>query len=419
MLRSLITAFLLVNYLSLDVFGAKTPESRLISRNLRRKRRNLGKKSKKESHDGDDDDGISRCTKETVYGSVEEIINCVSSEVDLENSDSAQAKAADWILDKDKYPFSTDSEEGVYQVIQRYVLAVYYYSTGGDTWIQCKAVTNDSPSDCDAAITRFYTGRDNFLSAADECYWFSIGCQNGIVTDIRLAGNNNLTGTIPPEIGELVHLEDLDLFRNDIGGQIPSEIGNLKKLKFMDATLNAFTGTIPDTMFELTELSHLDLKANQLTGSLPDKFNRLSDLKFIYLSKNQFTGSLPSSLGGSVPMMSNVKIISLTENQFTGPIPDTWYGGLPNLETLDITDNSLTGNLSPEIKNWGSLRVLFMDKNRFSGMLPSELSTENMPGLKSIFMSDNNFTGAIPSGLCDVTVLKDDDKVEDASCLKR
>ena len=42
--------------------------------------------------------------------------------------------------------------------------------------------------------------------------------------------NNQLTGSIPPEIGNLINLTELVLFENQLTGSIPSEIGNLTNL---------------------------------------------------------------------------------------------------------------------------------------------------------------------------------------------
>jgi len=42
--------------------------------------------------------------------------------------------------------------------------------------------------------------------------------------------NNELSGEIPPEIGELTALETLNLSENKLTGSIPSELGNLKKI---------------------------------------------------------------------------------------------------------------------------------------------------------------------------------------------
>ena len=45
--------------------------------------------------------------------------------------------------------------------------------------------------------------------------------------------DNGLSGSIPPEIGQLIYLEDLNLSRNQLIGSIPREIGNLTNLKYL------------------------------------------------------------------------------------------------------------------------------------------------------------------------------------------
>ena len=56
---------------------------------------------------------------------------------------------------------------------------------------------------------------------------------------------NNLTGLMPPEIGNLTKLENLDLYDNQFSGSIPTEIGNLIKLEKLYLNDNELTGNIP------------------------------------------------------------------------------------------------------------------------------------------------------------------------------
>ena len=51
-------------------------------------------------------------------------------------------------------------------------------------------------------------------------------------------GGNNLSGPIPPELGALVHLKELDLRLNQLSGPIPSELGDLVHLEFMSLGWN-------------------------------------------------------------------------------------------------------------------------------------------------------------------------------------
>ena len=95
--------------------------------------------------------------------------------------------------------------------------------------------------------------------------------------------NNNLTGTIPSEIGYLSSLTRLDLTYNQLTGNIPSEIGNLTNLTFFSLKDNAFNGTIPSEIGNLTNLNVLRLANNQLNGEIPIE---ICDLNINWSSSN-------------------------------------------------------------------------------------------------------------------------------------
>ena len=59
---------------------------------------------------------------------------------------------------------------------------------------------------------------------------------------------NQLTGNIPPELGNLTELEGLLLSNNQLTGQIPPELGNLPRLQRLELSGNPLTGCIPDTL---------------------------------------------------------------------------------------------------------------------------------------------------------------------------
>ncbi len=88
---------------------------------------------------------------------------------------------------------------------------------------------------------------------------------DGCVTVIDLLAND-LSGTLPPEIGDLSELTDLLLSYNDIGGNIPPELGNLTNLATLRLDDNIFTGSIPPTLAGLGNLTDLLVDYNQLSG---------------------------------------------------------------------------------------------------------------------------------------------------------
>lgn len=82
---------------------------------------------------------------------------------------------------------------------------------------------------------------------------------------------NSLSGTIPPEIGNLKHLTNLELDGNLLSGTIPPEITKLP-LYWLSLAANPLSGTIPPGIANLTDLSFLRLGPGQntsLSGTMP------------------------------------------------------------------------------------------------------------------------------------------------------
>ena len=82
--------------------------------------------------------------------------------------------------------------------------------------------------------------------------------------------NNQLTGEIPPEIGNLINLEELHLGGNQLTGEIPPEIGNLTNLWYLELHGNQLTGQIPSEIGNLVNLTFLHLDNNNLSGEIPE-----------------------------------------------------------------------------------------------------------------------------------------------------
>ena len=191
-------------------------------------------------------------------------------------------------------------------------------------------------------------------------------------TSLNLNGKQ-LTGSIPPEIGDLTNLTKLDLGSNQFTGSIPPEIGNL------------------------TNLTILSLWGNELTGSIPPQIGNMSNLERLELMYNQLTGSIPPEIGN----LTNLERLQLDDNQLTGSIPPE-IGNLTNLESLQLEDNQLTGSIPPEIENLTDLVSLDLRINQLTGSVPSEIG--NLINLNSLYLSDNNLTGVIPNNICDLDI---------------
>ena len=121
----------------------------------------------------------------------------------------------------------------------------------------------------------------------------------GPVVDIKPVGV--LFGRIPPELGDLSDLRDLDLGENELAGPIPPELGKLTNLEGLNLSDNYLRGNVPAELGNLTNLRYLGLSGNQLTGSIPAELGNLTNLERLDLVStgregNRFTGCVPMAL---------------------------------------------------------------------------------------------------------------------------
>uniref|UniRef100_A0A2P2IWX1 non-specific serine/threonine protein kinase n=1 Tax=Rhizophora mucronata TaxID=61149 RepID=A0A2P2IWX1_RHIMU len=211
---------------------------------------------------------------------------------------------------------------------------------------------------------------------------------------------NLLNGTIPPSLGNISTLRMLNLSYNPFSpGRIPPELGNLTKLEILWLTECNLVGEIPESLGRLKKLTDLDLAINKLVGSIPSSLADLASVVQIELYNNSLTGGLPSGLG----KLNRLRLIDASMNQLTGSIPDELCR-LP-LESLNLYENRLEGNLPASIADSPGLYELRLFNNRLTGDLPINLG-KNSP-LRWLDLSQNEFIGEIPAGLCEGGVLEE------------
>jgi len=208
-----------------------------------------------------------------------------------------------------------------------------------------------------------------------ECDWYGVTCSSGSVSEISMSFNN-LSGSIPSELGILTNLTDLDLSSNSLGGSIPSELGNMTNLTRLWLYSNALSGSIPAELGNLTNLDSLWLDGNSLGGSIPAELGNLTNLTRLYLNNNSFSGSIPAELGN----LTNLTRLSLYDNTLSGSIPAE-LGNLTKLTSLYLYNNSLSGSIPAELGNLTDLIVLYLNNNSLTGPLPQWLSDLSIPNL--------------------------------------
>ena len=189
--------------------------------------------------------------------------------------------------------------------------------------------------------------------------WYGITVSEMRVTEINLE-DNNLIGTIPPEIRNLSNLHQLSFRANQLSGEIPVEIGYLTNLSCLDFFLNNLSGTIPHEIGNLTNIDNLFLMGNNLSGSIPDEIGNLINLEgYFGLSGNKLSGTIPASFGNFIKLQR----LWISDNNLEGKVPDSFIN-LEELEELDLFNNQLTD--LPDLSALDSLDWLRIENNQFT-----------------------------------------------------
>ncbi|KAH7510847.1 hypothetical protein FEM48_ZijujUnG0079300 [Ziziphus jujuba var. spinosa] len=270
---------------------------------------------------------------------------------------------------------------------------------------------------------------ENWSTSSSICSWVGVTCgaKHKRVTMLNLS-YIGLTGTVPPQLGNLTFLVELRLENNSFHGSLPVELTRLRRLKMINFGFNnLMKGEIPSWFGLFPKLESLNLYGNQFTGDsnyhcaslplhiyiyiylyvcilyitgIPREIGNLTTLKELYLDYNNLK-EIPKEIGH----VNSLEVLSIRYNALTGPFP-LFVLDISSLKNLSFTYNNLSGSLPNSIcESVPNLKLLALAHNQLGGSIPSQWS--QCKNLQFLLLSYNRFVGSIPRNIGNLTILKE------------
>ncbi|KAL8217598.1 hypothetical protein R6Q57_020971 [Mikania cordata] len=255
--------------------------------------------------------------------------------------------------------------------------------------------------------------------ALSPCNWPGISCSGKRVVGINLT-NNNIAGNMFGNFSALTELAYLDLSANTISGSLPVDLGNCQNLKILNLSHNMIDGEL--NLTGLGSLEILDLSVNRLSGEISTSLPIIcNSLVVANLSANNFSGEIGRSIDGCMKLeymylganlltgnlwfgFNKLKEFTVCENRLNDTLPGWIFPENCSLESLDLSENALAGEIPKEISNCKNLTTLNLWGNYFSGKIPGEIGS--ISNLQKLFLGNNTLANQIPESLLDLKNLK-------------
>ncbi|XP_028786686.1 receptor-like protein EIX1 [Neltuma alba] len=276
----------------------------------------------------------------------------------------------------------------------------------------------------------------------------------GILTDSHLANMHNLKvldlsdnsltlrfsyNWVPPFQLQAIYVRSCKL-----GPDFPKWLQTQNNFTELDISNAGITGTIPQWFWDLLtpELINLNVSCNNISGALPNVAIEFGEYPIISLASNHFEGSLPKFLQNTMALdVSNnsfselhtflcangssqiLETLDLSDNQLYGQLPNCWsrfkslifldlsnnnfsrefpisVGSLQSLEILILRNNGFTGELLTTLRSCSNLALLDAAENKFFGHIPSRIENDGLQKLKILVLRNNNISGSLSTHLC-------------------
>lgn len=202
--------------------------------------------------------------------------------------------------------------------------------------------------------------------------------------ELDFSRGNSLSGTLPCEVGLLANLTHLLVDKNQISDLSPCFNNLSGSLQVLSASSNRLTA-VPSQLGQFVQLIKLQLSNNAIVF-VPD-LSLLVKLSKLDLSSNRISSALCSFAG-----MQRLVTLSLKSNRFAGVLNTSVFDGMTSLETLNVGDNLWSGTL-PNLLSNPVLGFISFARNNFSGQIP--LSWKDLSSAYEFSVAHNQLVSPI------------------------
>ncbi|XP_076954878.1 receptor-like protein kinase 7 [Bidens hawaiensis] len=153
-------------------------------------------------------------------------------------------------------------------------------------------------------------------------------------------------------------------------------------------------GTVDfDSICTIQSLQKVSLGSNLLHGTISPTLSHCTNLQHLDISDNSFTGNFPD-----ISSLTRLQYLNISLTRFSGQFPWKSLNTLNNITYLILGDTTFDKTQFPlEILNLGMLQVLYLTNCSIQGTIPEDIGKLEL--LQQLELSDNYLVGEIPSGI--------------------